>query len=539
MRKAWASRLKVILSIVAILLAAPAQGQPRRPEWRGLLASSGLEGQPVKGVYFFAGERGANDVTYTTHPLDPRDGWWNSDPTTRTWVIDRMVRANVNTVVMSYWSNMPQWSPMVLGPDSLSGLLEAVRGRQIVVIPAIEGGIDPDHPEIPHWELSREFPHAPAGVAPGLVERIGQLIDLFRGRMHLWARIYDRDGVPRYAVNLLHAASDVIESRPGNDTEDRQFAEGFEGVADQALFRYRIPIGFTLDTIGGRRYAAFPREAGPSLEQAPSVLAIQGFASEVFSGLVRSAPPCNLDDWRLCQPIDNNVDNLERLADWKRAAVHDWLATGVPVILDVSNGFDGRIVWKGKGAGFWGDNLNYTDDRWRNWMSELKGPGVKGIAFNTWNGYTEGYAAVPSVEHGSTVYNWLADLLEPPPSDCSHMHYVNGARTHRVYGAICEKWIRLGADRGFGAPVSEELPTPRGRMSHFTDGKAIFWSATTGAHEVHGLIARTYQEAGADGSCLGLPVSDEEAAGDGRVCHFERGRIDWRPGEQRGRITCR
>ena len=49
----------------------------------------------------------------------------------------------------------------------------------------------------------------------------------------------------------------------------------------------------------------------------------------------------------------------------------------------------------------------------------------------------------------------------------------------------------------------------------------------------------THQEAGADGSCLGLPVSDEEAAGDGRVCDFERGRIDWRPGEQRGRITCR
>lgn len=51
-----------------------------------------------------------------------------------------------------------------------------------------------------------------------------------------------------------------------------------------------------------------------------------------------------------------------------------------------------------------GDNMNYTDDRWRNWLSQLKGPGVKGIVFDTWNGYTEGYAAAPTREHGDTVY---------------------------------------------------------------------------------------------------------------------------------------
>lgn len=53
------------------------------------------------------------------------------------------------------------------------------------------------------------------------------------------------------------------------------------------------------------------------------------------------------------------------------------------------------------------------------------------------------------------------------------MHYVNGAPTHRVYGAICERWIQPDADRSFGAPVSAELPSTRGRMQQFTDGKAI------------------------------------------------------------------
>jgi len=171
-------------------------------------------------------------------------------------------------------------------------------------------------------------------------------------------------------------------------------------------------------------------------------------------------------------------------------------------------------------------------------MSELKGFGIKGITFDTWNGYTEGYAAVPSYEHGWTVYGWLTDLLDPSPLHCSHMHYANGMRTHRVYGAICEKWVQLRADRGFGAPVSEELPSKRGRVSYFTDSKAIYCCSATGAHEVHGLIAQTYWEAGGDGSCLGLPVSDEETSGNGRVSRFEHGEINWKPGDIRGRITC-
>jgi hypothetical protein len=42
----------------------------------------------------------------------------------------------------------------------------------------------------------------------------------------------------------------------------------------------------------------------------------------------------------------------------------------------------------------------------------LKNAGIKGIVMDTWNGFTEGYAAVPAREHGTTVYNWLSDLME-------------------------------------------------------------------------------------------------------------------------------
>jgi hypothetical protein len=193
---------------------------------------------------------------------------------------------------------------------------------------------------------------------------------------------------------------------------------------------------------------------------------------------------------------------------------------------------------------FWGDNSQYTDDRWRNWQSELKGMNVngnfmKGITVNCWNGYTEGYATVSSVEHGDTVYNWLVDLLEPDPKDFSHMHYVNGVRTFRVYGAICEKWIQLGADRSFGVPASNEQSTGAGRVSYFTDPvrKAIYWTGKTGARESHGIIFQTYVDVGEGASSLGFPTSDEESIGQNAVQYFEHGRIDWSPGETVGRIT--
>ena len=110
--------------------------------------------------------------------------------------------------------------------------------------------------------------------------------------MNLWARMYDRDGRPRFAVNILHVASDLIDQdTPGADDT---FAHAFDTVAAEVEARYRILIGFTLDAIHGKRYrySPDPERAGRALERTTSVLAIQGFASEVFSDLVKNGPPC-------------------------------------------------------------------------------------------------------------------------------------------------------------------------------------------------------------------------------------------------------
>src|SRR4051794_37320732 len=189
------------------------------PEQRGLLASPGLDGQPVKGVYFFPGEASKNLDLYTTHPLLADDLRWNSDPCSRARVMERIAASHANTVVMSWWGNMDRWSPMTIDPTSVSAVLDAVKGRQLVIMPAIECGFKPDEPELSHWEFAKDFPSpSPNGPpAPGLIERIGELVKLFRDRdrMERWARLYDREGRPRYAIQLLHVYSAV----PGTTRE--------------------------------------------------------------------------------------------------------------------------------------------------------------------------------------------------------------------------------------------------------------------------------------------------------------------------------
>ncbi|AMY08667.1 LGFP repeat [Luteitalea pratensis] len=104
---------------------------------------------------------------------------------------------------------------------------------------------------------------------------------------------------------------------------------------------------------------------------------------------------------------------------------------------------------------------------------------------------------------------------------------------HEVHGDIRLKWARLGGGRSFlGYPLTDETGTPnrRGRFNHFEHG-SIYWTPTTGAHEVHGAIRDKWASLGWERSRLGFPTSDEKAVPNsrGRISEFEGGVIVWTP----------
>jgi hypothetical protein len=261
------------------------------------------------------------------------------------------------------------------------------------------------------------------------------------------------------------------------------------------------------------------------------VLAVQLFVSEAHSGHVRSGAPWD-------PPFDNNESNLEALIDAKTRTLSLWRIAGLPVVYDVTPGFDGRFVWAELGTGFWGDNYAYTSVDWRNLQSESRDPDFIGMSFNTWNGYTEGYAAVPTVEHGTTIYTWLSDVYRDDPRECHHVEYEDGRAAYRIDGAICEKWRSLRGRRGvLGEPISDVLEAERATFAHFADG-SVFVSAAQGVHEVHGPIHAEYRRLGYDTSCLGLPIADPEAVADGVRSRFEQGAITLAYGASTATAQC-
>ncbi|CAN9308461.1 unnamed protein product [Alternaria alternata] len=102
--------------------------------------------------------------------------------------------------------------------------------------------------------------------------------------------------------------------------------------------------------------------------------------------------------------------------------------------------------------------------------------------------------------------------------------------TFLVYGDIRRRFRELGAAKSVvGFPLSDELPCPdnRGRFNRFSKG-TIYWTPTTGAHEVYGDILAAWTTAGRGRSWLGYPLTGELDILDGRMNSFENGQVTWR-----------
>jgi hypothetical protein len=154
----------------------------------------------------------------------------------------------------------------------------------------------------------------------------------------------------------------------------------------------------------------------------------------------------------------------------------------------------------------------------------------------------DGIGPAPKIAGGENHRTYAGGAIYWTDKTCAHE--VHGAifqwrgvadRTKGIYA----EWQALGLSTGLlGYPVTDETVTPDGigRYNHFQNG-SIYWSPTTGAHEVHGAIRGEWARRGWEQSSLGYPVSDEtgEPDGSGRVSVFEHGAVHWN--RSTGKIT--
>lgn len=370
----------------------------------GRLANSPFEGNRIKATLFFPGQ--ARDGTspygcpitdqrgfYTVHPQDGRHLTWSASVTNRQFALDQMVRAGVNVVELSVWGEdfLPcstawaAYAPMQDAPQAQDELFAASLGRPLLILPFIESRGD--------WVMRAEFPRWTDGrVAPGLVGQIRNLIQRYLQnpshpeRAQKWVRLYDRLGNPRYAVALIHASSDRLGTN-----EHQAFATGFDALARTVEDAVGVKVGFLLDVLPPGTYAPgvfrpSPELTGPFLASTESVLGVNCFIPEIWVG----------------------SSNNATLLTWKRDFIQRWARTGLPVLMDVAPGYDAHLIFGSQAAPPYGDTAD-----WRDGLAAMVGDfSLTGMSYNSWNGYTEGMAAMPTLEHGATFYDWLAGL--PP-----------------------------------------------------------------------------------------------------------------------------
>lgn len=139
----------------------------------------------------------------------------------------------------------------------------------------------------------------------------------------------------------------------------------------------------------------------------------------------------------------------------------------------------------------------------------------------------------------------VTDERVAPDGRGRYNHFVRGSiywspatGAWSVLGPIRARWEALGWELGvLGYPVSDQTVTPNGRGS-FTlfQGGSIYWSPTTGAHDVRGIIRLKWAENRWEAGPLGFPVSDEYAVPGGRRSDFENGSIVWDSATGRARV---
>lgn len=114
-----------------------------------------------------------------------------------------------------------------------------------------------------------------------------------------------------------------------------------------------------------------------------------------------------------------------------------------------------------------------------------------------------------------------------------NIYWSAATGAHPVAHEFLFKWGDYGYETGFlKYPKTDEIVLSDGvsRRQEFQGGH-IYWSASTGAHSIQGLIYDKWKAFGAEQGVLRFPTSDEIVAPDhaGRFTTFQNGAIYWHP----------
>ncbi len=359
----------------------------------GEIANDLYEDQNVKTTLFFAGPPNPNSIPlYTRHPQNPSSLDWSSD-TDIDFSLSQIRNAGINTMKISYWGHQGEtdaWSPSLLfsqqdwnNPSVLLSEMEIIakadhffsksQDNQLLFAPLLEvSGVFPFYSEFP-------------GNLSNIVSRIDWLVSNFAHHSN-WLRIYDQNGQERIAIFL-------IETIHLGTIDPAVFAQGFMSVASQIETLTGEKIGFIIDPTPLPPYGSTEGPVPAILENLDCILAVNPF-NIVSQGVIQNPTSAITESQRL---------------DYAESVVSLWSNSSIPFITPFLPGYDANLVFPTS------DIYGFSDTWLNSQKTRLFQYPNQGVSFDCWNGYTEGYAIVPTVEDGTRIYDWATSITSGSP----------------------------------------------------------------------------------------------------------------------------
>ncbi len=394
----YSRKLLIIVICLTLIFFTPFfsqfQGTGRRSdlstnneEW-GRIANSQYQNQKIITALFFAGPPNPNSLPlYTRHPKNAALLDWSSDADID-FAMNQMRNIGLNVIKVSYWGHQGEtdsWCPSLLfskydwtNRDIILNETEIVNRANHCFNKANEN----DLLFAPMLEVSSSFPfyiEFPTDLT-NMIQRITWLLTNF-GNQPNWLKVYDKNGEERIAFFL-------IETIHLGTIDPTVFAQGFDTVASQIESNTGYKIGFIIDPTPLPAYGSTEGPTPETLANINSILAVNPF--NIFSQGASGNP----------EPVPES----DRL-DYAESVVSYWTNTSLPFIIPFLPGYDAHIVFPSFPI------YGFTD----NWLTNQKNrlisyPNV-GVSFDCWNGYTEGYAIVPTIEDNERIYNWANSIV--------------------------------------------------------------------------------------------------------------------------------
>jgi outer membrane protein assembly factor BamB len=163
------------------------------------------------------------------------------------------------------------------------------------------------------------------------------------------------------------------------------------------------------------------------------------------------------------------------------------------------------------------------------WSPNTGAHAIQGAIRTKWSsmGWETGPQGYPTTDETATP-DGVGRFNHFSRADGASIYWSPNTGAHAIQGAIRDRWAALGWETGpLGYPSTDELTTPDGvgRYNHFSKAASVYWSASTGAHGIYGLIRDRWASLGWERSALGYPTSDEYGINGGRRNDFVHGWI--------------